>query len=488
MMRQGLFTMTNKLAAWTIAASAAFLALTATPSITPAQASEPTMKMTSNVPLREVALGVGKSFVVDLPRDAKDVLVSDPTIANAVVRTARRAYLIGVKVGQANVFFFDSEGRQIAGFDVAVKRDLNGIRVALRHAIPNADIRVEPLGVNGIILTGIANSAAEAQQAYDIASRLLDVPTLQTVAEGSKIVNAITVRGRDQVMLKVTVAEVQRDIVKQLGVNFNGSLGYGNTVLNFNTENPFSVSNGAISGTSFSPGWKSGTNSINATIQAMERAGVMRTLAEPNLTAISGENANFLVGGEFPIPTGRTCDPGTGTCQTTITFKKFGISLNFTPVVLSEGRISLKVNTEVSELSSEGALVQAGISIPSIRVRRADTTVEIPSGGALAMAGLIQEQTKQAINGLPGLMQVPVLGTLFKSRDYVNRQSELVIIVTPYIVRAVAPKDISRPDDGFVDSSDPTAILLGKFNKIYGVAGSANPRKPYRGQYGYILD
>ena len=189
----------------------------------------------------------------------------------------------------------------------------------------------------------------------------------------------------------------------------------------------------------------------------MESAGVVRTLAEPNLTAISGESATFIAGGEFPIPAGYTCDPTTRVCTTQISFKKFGVSLNFTPVVLTEGRISLRVMTEVSELSNDNShhAVQAPantLTIPSIKTRRAETTLEIPSGGSMAMAGLIQEQTKQAINGLPGLMQLPVLGTLFRSRDYVNSQTELMVLVTPYIVRAVAQKDLSRPDDGFADA------------------------------------
>jgi pilus assembly protein CpaC len=228
----------------------------------------------------------------------------------------------------------------------------------------------------------------------------------------------------------------------------------------------------------------------------MERAGVIRTLAEPTLTAVSGETANFLVGGEFPVPGGYTCDSTTSppTCQIQIQFKKFGVGLTFTPVVLSEGRISLKVLTEVSELSSDNSITlqpsgQAiPVTIPSIRTRRADTTVEIPSGGALAMAGMIQEQTKQQVNGLPGLMQVPILGALFRSRDYQNHQTELMVIVTPYAVRSVAPKDLSRPDDGFADASDPATAFLGRLNRIYGVAGHGDPRAPYRGRPGFILD
>jgi pilus assembly protein CpaC len=235
---------------------------------------------------------------------------------------------------------------------------------------------------------------------------------------------------------------------------------------------------------------------VNATLRAMERAGVIRTLAEPNLTAISGESANFLAGGEFPVPGGYTCDPLTKVCQLSIQFKKFGVGLNFTPVVLSEGRISLKVMTEVSELSNENSiqLVQGNSTqtIPAIKTRRAETTVEIPSGGALAMAGMIQEQTKHQINGVPGLMQLPILGSLFKSRDYKNNQTELMVIVTPYVVRAVAQKMLSRPDDGFADPSDPQTALLGRLNRIYGTAGQseapAEQRANYRGKYGFILD
>ena len=428
-----------------------------------------------------VPLGIGKSVVIDLPRDVKDVLVADPKIANAVIRSARRAYMIGVTVGQTSVFFFDADGRQIAGFDIAVTRDLNGLRTALRQMFPESDIRLEGVG-DGVVLTGTAANQAEAQQAFDIATRL---------AGENKVVNGITVRGRDQVMLKVTVAEVQRDVVKQLGINLNGSVGSGAAVLDFSTVNPFGALGQAISSTAFAGRFKN----VTATLQAMERAGVIRTLAEPNLSAISGESATFLVGGEFPIPAGLSCDSTRSPplCQAQVDFKKFGVSMNFTPVVMSEGRISLKVMTEVSDLSNDNSLAlnvtgsTTSITIPSIRVRRADTTVEIPSGGALAMAGMIQEQTKQQINGLPALMDLPILGTLFRSRDYVNRQTELMIIITPFIVRPVARKDLSRPDDGFADAADPSSYLMGRLNRIYGVAGGAQNRT-YHGKYGFILD
>jgi pilus assembly protein CpaC len=434
---------------------------------------------------RFLAIGVGKSLVIDLPRDVKDVLVADPTIANAVVRSAQRAYIIGVKQGQTNIVFFDASGNQIAGYDIAVTRDLNGIRAALKRVLPAADIHIEGVG-DGVVLSGAVQSAAEAQQAADLAGRLVGDP--------SRVVNSISVRGRDQVMLRVTVAEVQRDVIKQLGVDLSGSLNYGTAVVNFNNTNPFPVYGHQLVDTNSIAG---SFKSVTATLRAMERAGVVRTLAEPNLTAISGESATFIAGGEFPLPKGYSCDPQTHVCQTQIDFKKFGISLNFTPVVLNEGRISLRVMTEVSELSNDNALTLAQaisqtqtntLTIPSIKTRRAETTLEIPSGGSLAMAGLIHEQTKQQINGLPGMMQIPILGTLFKSRDYMNRQTELMVLVTPYVVRAVAQKDLSRPDDGFADAADPSTVLLSNINRLYGTRGAPRPRRDYRGNYGFIVD
>jgi pilus assembly protein CpaC len=405
-----------------------------------------------------------------------------------VVRSAQRAYIIGAAVGQTNIVFFDSAGQQIAAYDIAVKRDLNGVRAALKASLPNADIQIDGLG-DGVILTGSAASPIEAQQAGELAARL---------AGGTdKVVNSITVRGRDQVMLKVTVAEVARSIIKQMGIDLTASMNYGTAVVNFSNANPFTAYGRALVANNTASASFGATPSVQATLRAMESAGVVRTLAEPNLTAISGESATFIAGGEFPVPAGYSCDPTTHVCITQISFKKFGISLNFTPVVLTEGRISLRVMTEVSELSNDNSITLSqsvtastvnSVTIPSIKTRRAETTLEIPSGGAMAMAGLIQEQTKQAINGLPGLAQLPVLGSLFRSRDYVNSQTELMVLVTPFIVRAVAQKDLSRPDDGFAAASDPQTDLLGNINRIYGVPGRVEPARAYRGTYGFITD
>jgi pilus assembly protein CpaC len=437
---------------------------------------------------RPLSLGIGKSIVIDLPRDIKDVLVADPKIANAVVRSTQRAYIIGAAVGQTNIVFFDSAGQQIAAYDIAVTRDLNGVRAALKQALPNSDIRIEGVG-DGVVLSGSAANPIDAQQANDLAARL--------VGGVDRVVNSIAVRGRDQVMLKVTVAEVARNVIKQMGIDLTANMTYGTAVVNFNNANPFNAYGRPLVGTNSLASSFGATPSVTATLRAMEAAGVVRTLAEPNLTAISGESATFIAGGEFPIPAGYSCDPTTHVCTTQISFKKFGISLNFTPVVLTEGRISLRVMTEVSEISNDNSITLSqsvtatsvnSLTIPSIRTRRAETTLEIPSGGSMAMAGLIQEQTKQAVSGFPGLAQVPVLGALFRSRDYVNSQTELMVLVTPYVVRAVAQKELSRPDDGFASASDPQSDLLGSINRIYGVPGRVEPARNYRGTYGFITD
>ena len=470
--------------------SAAALALISGLAPATAAESEAAPATTSSIPsvapkTHFLSLGVGKSSIIDLPRDVKDVLVADPKIANAVIRSPQRAYIIGSAVGQTNVVFFDADGQQIAAYDIAIKRDLNGVRAALKQLLPAASIQAEGVG-EGVMLTGSVSTPIEAQQAGEVVARL--------VGGADKVVNSIVVRGHDQVMLKVAVAEVQRSIIKQLGIDLSANMNYGTAVVNFNNANPFTANGGPLTSNSLvaSAVNKAGLPTVTATLRAMESAGVVRTLAEPNLTAISGEAATFIVGGEFPFPTGVTCQTtaagSVGQCAPSIAFKKFGISLNFTPVVLTEGKISLRVMTEVSEISTDNSINISGVSVPSVKTRRAETTLEIPSGGSLAMAGLIQEQTKQAVNGMPGVDQIPVLGQLFRSQDYVNNQTELMVIVTPYVVRAVAQKELSRPDDGFAPSSDSQSALFAQINRIYGVPARVEPIGNYQANFGFIID
>lgn len=438
---------------------------------------------------RRIDLSIGKSIVVDLPRDAKEVFVANPKVANAVVRSTRKVFLIGMADGATSIFVMDAEGRQIAALEIAVGRDLNILRQTLRTAMPQARIDIKPAGAS-VLLTGSVASASEAQQAVDIANAFVGQDGTAGGGSGvaGKVINALTIRGKDQVMLKVTVAEIQRNVLKQLGIDTGGSWRIGDFALNAAIQNPFSVAGQAMSSTLISGGGQH----ANFTLRAMERAGVMRTLAEPNLTAISGETATFLVGGEIPILAGYQCQ--NGACTQTVEFKKFGVALTFTPIVLSEGRISVRVATEVSEVDPSNSIKMSGgagrevATLPGFKVRRSETTVELPSGGTLATAGLIQQASRTAINGFPGLMNVPILGTLFRSRDYQRDETELMISVTPYIAKAMNPGQVTRPDDGFVEANDPQGVFLGRINKIYGVASAPPPGAAYRGRIGFIND
>jgi pilus assembly protein CpaC len=305
----------------------------------------------------------------------------------------------------------------------------------------------------------------------------------------SKIVNLIKIIGDDQVTLKVTVAEVSRNVMKQLGVNMlaNGSAnGIAWGIANAMPGGIGAPMVGPDGNLSF------GKGGLSASINAMEQAGVMKTLAEPTLTAVSGEQATFRVGGEYNIlrevkapkrDSEGITDPG-GLQYERI---EYGIGLEFKPVVLSPGRISLKVRTVVSEPTNEAAgIAGSNPMLPSLRKRLADTTVELPSGGSMMIAGLVRDDIKQVMGGLPGLSKVPVLGTLFRSRDFVRNETELVIIVTPYLARPVARNELSKPDDNFNAASDGAGMFLGRVNRVYGTMKTNKPNGRYHGVVGYI--
>jgi pilus assembly protein CpaC len=433
---------------------------------------------------RRFDLSVGKSVMVDLPSDAGEVFVADPKIANAVVRTARKIFIIGIATGTTSIFVMDKAGAQIAALDIGVSkelaRELSIIREVLKKAMPNANITVSSVG-DSFVLAGTVDSALEAQGAVDMANNLVGQSGGGAAGTAGKVVNALQVRGRDQVMLKVTVAEIQRTVLKQLGINFDGQWQASQALLGLVSQNPLSV-NGELSQTAITG--RFGGNKTGV-MRTLERQGMMRTLAEPTLTAISGESAKFMAGGEIPLPTGETCDTTTARCTVTIGYKPVGVSLNFTPVVLSENRISIRVSTEVTEIDTENSVRLSSLSVPGLRTRKAETTVELPSGGVLATAGLIQQQSRQQINGLPGLMNVPVLGTLFRSRDYQRFETELVVLVQPFIAKPSAPGAIARPDDGFADPTDPSAIFMGRLNRTYGTSAATRGQA---GPVGFIND
>ncbi|MGX9180438.1 type II and III secretion system protein family protein [Mesorhizobium wenxiniae] len=463
---------------------------------------------------QRVKLGLNKSVVIDLPSDAYDILVANPAVADAVTRTARRIYLFGKAVGDTNIFVFGPNGEQIVSLDLAVERDVAGLEDYIRRFIPSSTITVELLNDN-VVLTGTVDTPLDAKRAVDLATIFVsggeattgqysqtasggsaeagvDIDNPDSERRVSKIVNLLQIIGDDQVTLKVTVAEVSRSVMKQLGVNLIGN-GDSNGISWSALTSPAYGLGKPLS--QFS-GLSIGTSALQAYINAMEQSGVMKTLAEPTLTAVSGEKATFKVGGEFNLITSRTnnvsSDNQTG--QVTYTNEKleYGIGLEFQPVVLSAGRISLKVRTSVSEPTMEGATVLEaagdlpGTTLLSIRKRLADTTVELPSGGSMMIAGLVRDDIRQAVAGLPGLTKIPVLGTLFRSRDFVRNETELVIIITPYLVKPVTRNALAKPDDNFNAASDGAGMFLGRVNRVYGTMQTDKPNGRYHGVVGFI--
>jgi pilus assembly protein CpaC len=438
-------------------------------------------------PSRErVTLGLNKAAIIELPADAADVLVSNPAIVDAIVRTPRRIYILGLTVGQTNAFFFSDSGKQLLNLEINVQRDMGALDDILAKHFPKMDIRVESINDN-IVLTGTVPSASIAEQARDIAVRYVGKP--------EQVLSMLNVAGREQVMIRVRVAEMQRVISKQLGINLTGTVVSGGVPMLLNTSNPFSLLGRSLSPDSGVAIGDAATNNVEGTLRTLERAGIVKLLAEPNLTAISGEEAKFLAGGEFPVPVAKDANG-----NITLEFKPFGVGLAFTPVVLSEGRISLKIATEVSEITTEGAFTLAGqtitnsdgttstvsgLTIPGLRVRRANSVVEMPSGGSLMIAGLLRDDLKQNIDGLPGVKDLPVLGALFRSRDFQANQTELVVIVSAVLVDPVSGRELAAPTDGYVPPNDAEAYANGQMNATY---RGPSPTSQPNSSAGYIIE
>ncbi|EGL66951.1 component of type IV pilus [Agrobacterium sp. ATCC 31749] len=462
---------------------------------------------------KRLKLGLNKALVIDLPEDAHDILVADPSLADAVTRTSRRIYLFGKMVGQTNIFIFGDGGREIVSLDLEVERDISGLEANIRRFIPESDIKVEIVSDN-IVLTGSVRTPQDSARAVQLADAFLkggeattrnisltggnnggDAAIFAERRQVSQIVNMLTIEGEDQVTLKVTVAEVSRQVLKQLG--FNGSISSSTSGNGFEFANPSNLGN-AIDGASRIASGAIGSGSLRfaSYLNAMEQAGVMRTLAEPSLTAISGEQAKFYVGGDFRLAAEQEVDIDKETGRPTITRTTntvdYGITLNFKPVVLSPGRISLKIETNVSEPTYEGNVVtgNGGRTIPgstfmSVRKRETSTTVELPSGGSIVIAGLVQDNVRQAMSGLPGMSKIPIFGTLFRSKEFLRNETELVIIATPYLVRPVARNQIARPDDNFNPENDAAMYFMNRVNKVYGRKDQVQAA-PYQGSVGFI--
>lgn len=458
---------------------------------------------------KSVALGLDKSLVVELPRDVRDVLVANPEVADAIVRTARKIFLIGNQVGQTNVFMFDKAGNTVLSLNLSVERDVLPLADLIEKYVPGSNVKVEIVNDN-VVLTGSVPNPLAARRAADLAQAFVtggEATTgqfTQTAVSGqnggdsaisnpdssgrqvSQVINLLTIDGEDQVHLKVVVAEIKRSVLKQLGINL--------TAFQSGAES-FAISKSAVAGAAgaFLSGGLAGSISqtfadtnFQASIRALERANVLRTLAEPTLTAQSGREATFLAGGEIPFPTSSEFDDD-GTLVVENQFRTVGVSLSFTPIVQSAERISITLNTEVSALDPTQSFTSVGgVALPGLSVRRASSTIELPSGGSMIVGGLLKDDLRRTSNGLPYLKNLPILGPLFGSTSYARNETELVIMATPYLVRPTARKNLARPDKNFETPADSGTFLFNQINRIYGGRGGADGK--YHGRVGFIYD
>jgi len=449
---------------------------------------------------RTLALPRGKSAVIELPVEATFASVTDPKVANIEVSSPRKYVVLGLSSGQTDAIFADASGRQILRLNVRVDQDVTALDETLQQVLPGSSVRAEAVN-ESVILSGEVGSVTDADKAVRVAQAFVSKP--------ENVINMLAIAQPEQVMLKVRIVEVNRQIIKQLGVSLNALISkVGETQFGISSAATYGVNGnleGGLTG-NFSFANKPGTKSVDAILGAFEQVGLVRTLAEPNITAVSGEAGHFLAGGKFPVPNGTAL-------TASVSYQSFGVGLGFTPVVLSKGLISLKISTEYSVLTSVGALTVAGSSgttntgtssssssstsgatasgsttYPGISIRQAETTVELPSGGSMMIAGLLESVTQQDISALPGLMQLPTLGALFRSRDYQESETELVVIVTPYLVKSMRPDEIQTPADGLQIADDLSTVLLGELNKGFNKPSTPPPGKTYQGPFGYVVE
>jgi pilus assembly protein CpaC len=420
-------------------------------------------------------LEANRGRLVRLERAAATVFIANPDVADIQVKSPTLIYLMGKKAGQTTLFAVDAAEVVLANIEIAVTHNLERLRRAVRDLHPEADIQVNSID-GAIIIDGIVDSAATAENVRRVAVSFAGTP--------EAVINRLAVTAPSQVNLRVRVAEVSRDIDKQLGINWNAIGSIGGLSIGLVTANPFAAN---VTTQTLNVGASLGKNwDLNAVVDAMEGEGLVKVLAEPNLTALSGETASFLAGGEFPMLVPEND-------RVVIQFKKFGVSLAFTPTLVGKDRINLHVRPEVSQLSNANAVTLAGFEIPSLVTRRAETTVELGSGQTFAIAGLLQNNVTHNINKFPGLGDIPVLGGLFRSDRFQREESELVILVTPYIVQPTAKaKLLAAPTDGFAPPHDAERYLYGGTHRRNPQVGPARTVAPdgstLIGPVGFQLD
>jgi pilus assembly protein CpaC len=402
-------------------------------------------------PANDLTLSVGTGKMVRLDAPMSDLFVANEGVADVQVRSTNQIYIFGKGPGQTTVYATDKSGRVVYSANVRVGTNLDSVDDLLRAAMPDAQIRAIPM--NGVmLLTGTVAAPADAEEATSLVQAF--------VGDGTKVVTRLRTATPLQVNLQVKIAEVSRSLIKQIGVNLMAATNHGDPArsVSVGQGSAIDVTTGKVTIPSTGSIFRLAGNILGvdflSAIQLAENDGRVTTLAEPNLTALSGETASFLAGGEFPIPTSG------GLNGTTVEFKQYGVSLAFTPTVLEGGRISMRVRPEVSELSDAGAVRVNGVQIPALTTRRAETTVELGSGQSFMIGGLLRNNASNSVDKAPFLGDLPILGALFRSHSFKRNETELVIIVTPYLVKPVNATQIALPTDGFRTATDAQRVLL----------------------------
>ncbi|HBM71628.1 type II and III secretion system protein family protein [Qipengyuania sp. GPGPB31] len=432
-------------------------------------------------PTSEVVLSIGRGELVNVPGTMADVFVANEEIADVQIKSQRQLFVMGKSGGETTIYASNAAGDIIWSANIRVGSNIGSIDQLLAMAMPQAKISVATMGSNVILLTGTVAAPEDAAEAQ----RLVEA----YVGTDANVISRLRMATPLQVNLQVRIAEVSRSVVRALGVNLTSvdatggfKFGIGQGRSPFTQVSPggpvavgsdlegdlYNIVNQGSSGSTLGAFGKFLGLDIGAALDLAETQGLVTTLSQPNLTALSGETAEFLAGGEFPIPLAQ----GLGT--TTIEYKNYGVSLAYTPTVLANGRISMRVRPEVSELSSQGAITLNGFEVPALTTRRAETTIELGSGQSFMIAGLLSNSATNTIDKAPGLGDIPILGNLFRSTTYRKGETELVIVVTPYLVKPVDGNDIKLPTDGFRKPSEFQRLL--GFQQSDGVTGAERPK------------
>jgi len=429
-----------------------------------------------------IVLEAGKGTLVRLSAPAATVFIANPDVADVQVKSPQLIYLSAKQPGETVVYAVDAGDNVLLHSPVHVEHDLSRVRDSFRHLMPGENINVSSVD-NSLVLSGDVSTAGRAEKARALAASVAKA----TDVKNAVVVNQLAVTTPNQVNLRVKIAEVNRTALKALGFNWSGQ-NLGDGTFNFATSNPF-TNQAIVNQNLFQYGFGlTGAGKLQTTLDALAEEHLITTLAEPNLTATSGQTASFLAGGEFPVPVSGVTGT-TGVPTITVEFKTFGVELDFTPTIIDATHLSLKVRPEVSQLTTTGAVSvpitsTATVTIPALTVRRAETTVDLASGQSFALAGLLQNTTQQDISKIPWLGDIPILGQLFRSNLFQHNETELVIIVTPYLVKPSAIA-LATPTDGFIMPHDVQRYANGDTYKQTLPAPQRGPQ-PAGGQPGLI--